>query len=336
MFVKRVEIELTSHCNAACPGCRRTDLLNKGEIFPLIHLDENTLFERFSQISLKGFLVFLCGVLGDPLMHPKIFAIIEWFLLEDSRVLISTNASLRSKGFWKSLGKLSSQTEKLYIHFAVDGLENTNALYRVNTNYSLIEKNMNTYSQNGGRGKWVFIEFDHNRHQIEEARKKAHSLNMEFSVNRAVRNSVSKWKVSSRKNLNVYYVTHTKGTLHSKVDVFKKIKNNKINKYDPQSINCKHLHKKDFFLASDGTVWPCCYLWDEYIAKKNTFYTKINEEFPLNGWNSIYKNDFKSIFKNEFFTSLNNLWEQKHRRFEKRCYACCGEKGLLRTQSSKY
>ena len=336
MFVKRVEIELSSYCNAACPGCLRTDMLNKNKPFPLSHLDEKVLFEKFSKMHLKGFLVFLCGVLGDPLMHPKIFEIIEWFLHQDSRILISTNASLRSENFWKKLGQLSSQTKRLYINFAVDGLEDTNAVYRVNTNYSLIEKNMITYSQNKGAGKWVFIEFDHNRHQIESARRKAHLLNMEFSVNRAVRNSMHKWKVSSKKEVNFHYVTHTKGTLHSKLETFKKIKNNQIDKWNPESINCKYLHKKDFFLASDGTVWPCCYLWDEYIAKKNTFYKIIDEEFPLNGWNSIYENDLKLIFDSKFFTSLSNLWNQEHRRFEKKCYAYCGEKGLLRTQSSKY
>ena len=335
-MLKKVEIELSSHCNAACPGCLRTDMLNKNKTFPLVHLDEKILFEKFSKIHLKDFRVSLCGALGDPLMHPKIFEIIEWFIYRDSSIDVSTNASLRSESFWKKLGQLSSKTKRLHIQFSVDGLEDTNAFYRVNTSYSLIEKNMNTYSQNGGLGEWVFIEFDHNRHQIESAREKAHQLNLEFCVSRAVRNAVNKWKVSSKKELNFQHISHTKGTLHSKLETFKKIKNNQIDKWDPEFINCKYLHNRHFFLASNGTVWPCCYLWDEYIAKKNNFYKIIDEEFPLNGWNSIYENDLKLIFENEFFTSLSNMWEQKHKRFEKRCYKTCAEKGLLRTQFSKY
>ena len=339
MFVERVEIELSSHCNAACPGCLRTDLLNKNKTFPLAHLDEEVLFERFLKMPLKGFLVFLCGVLGDPLLHPKIFEVIRWFIRQGSTVCISTNASLRSEAFWRELGKLSSKSKKLYIHFAVDGLADTNFLYRVNTNYSLIERNMKTYTKNGGLGKWVFIEFDHNRHQKEEVRRQASLLNLDFSVSRAVRNTVSNWTVTVRRNKKeenskVYRILHTKGTLHSKVESYKKVINDQMDTWDPKTIHCKYLHKRDFFLASNGTVWPCCYLWDEYTRKKNDFHKRMDESFPLDGWNSIYKNDFDRIFENGFYQSLSDLWDRKHSRFEKRCYASCGEKGLLRTQFS--
>ena len=339
IFVERVEIELSSHCNAACPGCLRTHLLNEKKSFSITHLNEEFMFERFLKVPLKGFLVFLCGVLGDPLMHPKIFKIIQWFIRQGCTVCISTNASLRSKAFWKELGELSSKSQKLYIHFAVDGFADTNPLYRVNTNYSLIKRNMKVYSKMGGLGKWVFIEFNHNRHQKEEVRRQAGLLNLEFAVSRAVRNTMSNWMTtvkqnSEKKDNKIYHVKHTEGTLHSKVESYKKIINDQVEKWDPTTIHCKYLHKKDFFLASDGTVWPCCYLWDEYTGKKTSFHKKIDDFFPLNGWNSIYKNDFDHIFENDFYQSLSNLWEKNHNRFEKRCYVSCGEKGLLRTQFS--
>ena len=31
--IKEIEIELSSRCNAACPGCKRTAMLNRGEYF---------------------------------------------------------------------------------------------------------------------------------------------------------------------------------------------------------------------------------------------------------------------------------------------------------------
>ena len=68
---RRVEIELTSSCNAACPGCARTHLKEKGIPFPRQSIDTSTLFTRFSELDLANLDVKLCGVLGDPLSTPK-------------------------------------------------------------------------------------------------------------------------------------------------------------------------------------------------------------------------------------------------------------------------
>lgn len=195
--LKRVEIELTSHCNASCPGCARTQLLAENSSFPLCHLDEKVLFDRFSKIHIKNFHVKLCGVLGDPLIHPRILDIIKWFLVQGYNTQISTNASLRSEDFWYEIGMLSAKTKRLRIMFAVDGLEDTNPIYRINTNFQMIIRNMKAYSKAKGLGRWIFIEFDHNFHQKDQARKMALSMNMDFYVRRATRN-VHGWTVTEQ------------------------------------------------------------------------------------------------------------------------------------------
>ena len=32
--ITEIEVELSSRCNASCPGCKRTMMLDKGEFFP--------------------------------------------------------------------------------------------------------------------------------------------------------------------------------------------------------------------------------------------------------------------------------------------------------------
>ena len=337
MFVKKVEIELSSYCNAGCPGCLRTQILKKGNSFPLNHLDERKLYERFENLNLEKTVIFLCGVLGDPLIHPKIMKIIKWFLSKGSQLDISTNASLQSKAFWHELGQLSFNTKRLDIRFAVDGLDDTNFIYRVNTDYQLIKRNMRVYSKAGGSGVWVFIEFDHNSHQKEKVRELAHSLNFDFVVSRNTRN-INQWKTVSKnkeKSLKrTHIISHKKNEVHPEIKEYEKM-TIQTKDWNSSSINCLFLHEKKFFIASNGTVWPCCYLWDEYL-KNSDFYEQINEDFFDKSWNSFYKHDFNSIFQSDFYETLSHRWEQGTKKFTKRCYLSCGKKGQLRTHFSKW
>ncbi len=332
---KQAEIELTSHCNAACPGCKRTQLLIKKQPFPLAHLDEQILFSCFSKINLKNFALKLYGALGDPLLHPKILDVIEWFLERDAKIIISTNGSLRSESWWRSLGHLSAKTQRLNVAFAVDGLEDTNPIYRVKTNFEIISRNMRAYALAKGLGEWVFIEFDHNIHQKDQARKMAQSMGLDFYVKRATRN-IKDLKLTHKNNLSqkIQTISTKNSTPHREAGLYNKITNNQISVYDPHSINCTFYHGKKFFIACDGTVWPCCYLWDEYLKKEN-FYKTVSKHCPAKGWNSIYENDLENIFSNVFYMSISDLWKETSLRFEKRCYKSCGAKGLLRDSFSK-
>ena len=320
---KQVEIELTGRCNASCPGCARVHLKEKGIPFPQKSLDTTTLFHRFSKINLTNLQIKLCGVLGDPLLHPQIATVIRWFIDRGSFVQISTNASLQSEQFWSTLGEWSARSLRLYLSFAVDGVGETNAIYRVNTDFEKIVANMQSYSRAKGIGQWVFIEFDHNSHQKEEARKMAKSFNLDFSVRRSTRNVNGYGKIKAQKSP------------HPKAHIYKKIVEGQIKQWNPRSIYCKFVHGKEFFLACDGTVWPCCYLWDEYL-RRTSFFSRFKEEFSL-GKNSIYQNDFSTIFQQDFYTSLPELWEAqggKSDKFSKRCYISCGEKGSLTNKLS--
>ena len=68
----------------------------------------------------------------------------------------------------KNLASIMRKPDKVI--FAIDGLEDTNHLYRVNTNFNKIMENAKAFINAGGIARWDFIAFAHNEHQIEEAK----------------------------------------------------------------------------------------------------------------------------------------------------------------------
>jgi sulfatase maturation enzyme AslB (radical SAM superfamily) len=63
------------------------------------------------------------------------------------------------------------------IEFAIDGLEDTNHLYRVNSKWNTIMLGVKTLRENfTGNMWWRYVIFEHNFHQIVEARDLAHKL----------------------------------------------------------------------------------------------------------------------------------------------------------------
>ena len=77
---QKVEVSLTTHCNANCPLCLRTDPNTgvKKESLPLLHISFDV-YKRFVD-EIKpdpADDILLCGDYGDPLMHPQVEEIID-------------------------------------------------------------------------------------------------------------------------------------------------------------------------------------------------------------------------------------------------------------------
>ena len=95
--IKKIEIELSSYCNARCPLCDRqylgTDIersdFNKG------HLSFDNVKALIEQLpNPKDVVLYFAGVGGDPMMNPEIVEIFEycskkmkWEVLELPRIL---------------------------------------------------------------------------------------------------------------------------------------------------------------------------------------------------------------------------------------------------------
>jgi MoaA/NifB/PqqE/SkfB family radical SAM enzyme len=169
--IKYFEIELSNYCNAKCPACSREYI--SPETINNSNLSLDQIKNLMSQLpNPKKLEFYFGGTSGDPMMNPNIVEIFEYSAERLRMVSMDTNASLRSTEIWQQLGKISNKTGASII-FSIDGLEDTNHIYRIDTSWKLIMRNIKTYIDAGGYSDWKFLIFDHNKHQVEEAKELA-------------------------------------------------------------------------------------------------------------------------------------------------------------------
>lgn len=187
--ITAMHLELTTRCNAACPMCPR-HINNGGGLNPNLELDEISL-EQFKTWFPPDFIqqlrrVYACGNYGDPIAAKDTLEIYKYIREHNDKValVIHTNGSARSTSWWKELASVMNGGDggrrQDYVVFSVDGLEDTNHLYRRNTNFKKILENMRAYTSAGGKARWDYIVFQHNEHQVEEAKRLAHEMGFTF------------------------------------------------------------------------------------------------------------------------------------------------------------
>ena len=193
-IITQVHWEPTDKCNSACPMCPRYDA--KGfEIGTLTN----------SEWSLEGFKaawpvefiqglwkILACGNFGDPCACKEFVNIYEYCreINPGMGLACNTNGSLRNPAWWSRLGAVMREEQNLgnYCTFSLDGLEDTNHLYRRNTNWKKIMENAQAFIDAGGIAHWDFIVFEHNEHQVDEARELAIKMGFKnFNVKRTTR-----------------------------------------------------------------------------------------------------------------------------------------------------
>ena len=184
--LQSLEFGITSHCNAGCSGCDRTDNNTRKarQDLKLIHTPTikikqciDNAIEYFPGIKSIVF----CGTRGDPMMHPDIEELIE-YVCQRLHLKINTNGSIKSPEFYKRIANIH-----LKIVFAIDGLEDTNHIYRYGTSWDNIWNNLTSYCNAGGYAHWDFLVWEHNWHQIPKVKQICNNLgvkHVEFKITR--------------------------------------------------------------------------------------------------------------------------------------------------------
>ena len=166
-------IELTDKCNAGCPMCPRTDAMNfckpdREKVFN-VELSLDDFKQHFTdEFCARTKEIVFGGAYGDPLAARQLLEIADYLTARGVRLAVSTNGGLRKPEWWQRFGEMMKRTgSRLELH--IDGLADTNPLYRVKTNFAKIIENATAYIATGARAEWHFIIFRHNQHQIDEA-----------------------------------------------------------------------------------------------------------------------------------------------------------------------
>lgn len=181
--MKAIEIELSTRCTIKCPACPRTK--SPGQIqerpsdnWNVGFLDKELLFKLFHEHH--GMFNF-CGAYGDPIYHPDFIEIIKKLIENQKMFNIETNGSRKTSNFWYEVSDNNwDKFKPQQFTFSIDGLKNTNHIYRKNSDWDSIEKAISILTKNNFKPKliWKFIVFPYNIHQVEEAQKM--SINMGF------------------------------------------------------------------------------------------------------------------------------------------------------------
>ena len=339
-MIKKVELEITSDCNAACPGCART--LNK-ELLQINSFTLQDLQRIFPADDYTGIEFKFCGVLGDPAIHTQFVDMVEYLIDNNAQVSVSTNGGVGTVDSWERLGKICQRAkDRMWIHFCIDGHSETNHIYRVNTKFSVIQRNIEAFAKHAPAnvGTWVFIVFDHNEYELDTAKSHAEQLGFNFATRTGMRNSYQDWiaTIARKENKKIVkekkIITTTKKE-HSKVDVVKEL-DKFINDYKTKNVDkektqeiintvvCKYIHESEIFIASDQTMWPCCFLWDSAFKNKEGIVDKLGKFEP--NWNSLKHHSIQEIQQHPWFQSLLAAsWNPEHPLHFSRCIRSCAK-----------
>lgn len=334
--VGRLHIELSSRCNASCPVCSRN--FCGGPVAPDLELTELSLEDiiRMVPVEIAQNLVGInyCGNVGDPGMAPDLLRIMQYFSEHSDKVIqqVRTNGGMRNPEFWTSMGEFFVAQQKrapinranhLFnqpgVVFSVDGLEDTNHIYRRGVKWEKLYRNMKAYSDTGAVAIWEWLLFEHNQHQVEEAQAMAKELGFIFSM----KNPLGFGEYEDQaKPINVYdkvgnyeysiWPANVKNKIATpeigfKVDFSTDSLRNKvipiINEFgkslENDSILCKsteHPEHGEVYISANGYMLPCCFLGGVFGQFHSTysryqFNTMIRdyglEKFDLKKYNMV-------------------------------------------------
>lgn len=271
--VREVHLELTTRCNAACPQCPRN--LSGGAVNPSLPLVELGL-EDVKSIFTPEFVkrlrkLYACGNYGDPMVAKDTLAIFEHFRAQNGAMELGmfTNGSGRTASYWRALAKVVS-----YVRFSIDGLEDTNHLYRRGTEWSRIMASVDAFVGAGGRAEWDFIVFKHNEHQIEEAQALARKLGFKrFFVKKTSRffaaGTVSPKQVRERAGAPAYVLREPDNPHLRNPAVVRLAQVAHFAEYQAETnITCKAAAHNRVYVSAEGLVFPCCWTGALYPPNK--------------------------------------------------------------------
>jgi MoaA/NifB/PqqE/SkfB family radical SAM enzyme len=242
--IKVLHLEPTDVCQAACLLCaRETDpLFDKKQQH---HLSMQDILQVFSSEKIAQLeKMFMCGNYGDPAAGQHTLDIYQHFRCINSNIVLgmNTNGALKNVHWWNELSNIFNQPQD-YVVFSIDGLEDTNHVYRKNVDWHKLMANVQAYISAGGSAHWDMLVYQHNEHQVDQCEQLARDLG--FSWFRA--------KVSKRKFTNV----------------LKPPTEWKLPTVESADIVCHALNEQSMYIDAQGRASPCCWLG----SRQNNFVT---------------------------------------------------------------
>jgi len=353
----QLNVELTTNCNSKCLDCNRyirgTTIIN-----PNIDIGKKGLITIDAIKNLiadpeliRG--ICLTGTYGDAPWHPKFFEILNLFP-DGIQLSMETNGGMKDQQFWSDLGKLMRLkfAKGSHIIFGLDGIDNeSHQKYRRTVDFNKVIENAKALMGEGIKARWSMIEFPHNSHLIETAKKMSEQLGFaKFQIRRSrLRHRIlSKGDMTNQiLDTGEYELTNNQKEKINKLmniglSPFRLDTEEKYKYFNTTEIKCEWANKRMASVDYTSRVWMCCNYSTFYHAQPGYAGEKLTSEeirdkenlswyekkYSKN-WNLLTHFTLKNILNHKFFTddlpkSFNNDLKAKQFPRIERCAKHCG------------
>jgi hypothetical protein len=283
-----------------------------------------------------------CGTVGDPCTAPNFIEVCRIIQRKNPNIVItiSTNGGMKNTDWWTELGNVLRPKD--VVIFGIDGVENTNWIYRVNVRWSKLMDNVRAFIDAGGTAYWQFISFAHNENQIPLAEQLSKDMgfknfftipNNRFAVEklfgRAVTLGANGLPLEPPSSINEISIILRDGKLPPTEKEW-------VVEAEKGCIKCQAQDMREAYIDAEGYLLPCCYIAGAKFTLNpddpDGYYSLWNNH----GGNKINLNTFNwdEIVDSEFYQHLANSWTKKFS--EGRLLVCAGTCTDNNAQFSKY
>ena len=232
--IKVLHLEPTDVCQAACPACaRETDVKFRKD--QKHHLTIGHIQRHFSDRRIKSLdKVFMCGNYGDPAAGAYTGDIYKWFRQLNPTITLgmNSNGAIQNTFWWHEIGRLFNQPQD-YVVFSIDGLEDTNSVYRKGVSWTKLMQNAQAFIEAGGSAHWDMLIYQHNEHQVDQCEQLARDMGFRW-----FRAKVSKRPLVERLEWPRNYQSQT----------------------FEGAIKCHAQQEKSAYIDARGNLSPCCWI----------------------------------------------------------------------------
>lgn len=281
--IQVLHLEPTDVCQAACPLCARETNPDFNKLDANHHLRVEHIQRLYTEAQLKRLKkVFMCGDYGDPAAGKHTLDLYRYFRSLNPNIVLgmNTNGAIQTTFWWHGLSQILNQPND-YCVFSIDGLEDTNHVYRKNVNWNKLMANAEAFIAGGGSAHWDMLVYKHNQHQVEACKQLA--KDMGFKWFRA--------KVSKRP-----MIKGLEAPINWQMPVVK-----------TGAIKCHATQEKSEYVDARGRKIPCCWLGNSIVdpvtdINQVKITWRTNAPYPICAINCATK-------KNS--TAFEDQWQQE-------------------------
>ena len=334
-------LEISSKCALQCPHCLRTLEPNS---FKPRDLDTEFIKSVFSPNLLRGHVlrITFSGGLGDAIYNKNLIEMVRYLKTTHPHYqqVIVTNGSHKSEVWWKELCGLLNENDEII--FSIDGWDNeSNNLYRVNSDWDSIMVGMNQATKSRALTRWSTIVFRFNQDKIEyiqqlAEKSKVDSFHYVFSDrflspegtrlgDHALLQPDAQYMAKILKNqrhkikfpANNDKIKKSKTIIKAIDRAFEERKNQSLEKYKNHLImpTCTFAHRGNY-IDADGYYYPCSWIGHIYPEQESCLIEGKKQTFPQSFGQykerlNLHERSLRDILTDPLWTEFAERWDSK-------------------------